>query len=317
MARVSLRSDILLASPSDVRPFVRRVEEAIATWNALNADTWAIVFRPLRWERDVVPAWGAAPQDCINRELVDAADGLIALFWHRIGAPTEKHISGTVEEIERFAAAGKRPAVYLNKEPFPADVDVGQLKALREYEESARPRGLMFPFANAEELQNLCVHYLTALAPAILAQHKSQPQAGELHGGWDDVGDVHTLRDALHQMVYLRRQIDILLDRLTALQAHELEAAPALNGTDWERAMVLFEESVMRLPENAHLQCRRLVAEMGVIRASLMRPLLQGGPNLRAARDYFLPMLVDQMLGIEDVVREEIATVGGRRDVAR
>lgn len=278
----------------------------------MNADVWSVVFRPLRWERDVVPAWGAGPQDCINRELVDAADGLIALFWHRIGAPTERHTSGTVEEIERFAAAGKRPAVYLNREPVPADVDLSQLKALREYEESARPRGLMFGFESREELQRLCLHYLTALAQDIVAQHRTHHQPDRLHGGWDDVGDMHSLRDALHQMVYMRRQIEILFDRLKPLQGQELEAAPALNGTDWERAMILFEESAMRLPETAHLGCRSILADMSALRAALMRPLLQGGPNLRSTREFFLPTLIDQMLGIEDIVREEIAALGAR-----
>lgn len=317
MAKVALRSDILLASPSDVRPLLKSVEEAIATWNAINADTWSLVFRPIRWERDVVPAWGGEPQECINRELVDAADGLIALFWHRVGAPTEKHISGTVEEIERFAARGKRPAVYINKEPLPSDVDVSQLAALREYESSARPRGLIFSFADPEELHRLCTHYLTALAPILVAQHRSEADAQGIYGGWNDIGDAHTLRDALKQMVYLRRQLDILLDRLSALHPQELEAAAAFGGTDWERAMILFEEAAMHLPESAHLQCRRMLAEMGVLRAALMKPLLQGGPNLRAARDHLLPALVDYMLGIEDVVREEIAQLGAQATQAR
>jgi hypothetical protein len=303
----------LLASPSDARPKIKQVEEAILAWNAMNADAWSIVFRPVRWERDIIPAWGAEAQDCINRELVDNADGMVALFWHRLGAPTSTHVSGTVEEIERFAATGKRPAVYVCKEPLPAEVDATQLGALRDYEVQMRTRGLVFPFAKPDELQKLCFHYLTALAPNVMQQHQRSPQADALHGAWNDVGHFHTLDAALRQMVYLRRQIEVLYDRISRLSEAELEAAPTLGGTDWERAMMLFEEVVMRLPERTHLLCRSMAVEISELRAALLRPLLQGGPNLRAAQEFLVPAMVDLMLGIEDIVRETLADLQAER----
>lgn len=307
MARLALRSDILLASPSDVRTRLAEVEEAIHAWNALNSDAYSIVFRPIKWEMDAVPAWGVGAQDCINHELVDNADGLIALFWHRLGEPTREHASGTVEEIERFASRGKRPAIYVSNEPVPKSVDVSQLHAFRNFEHSARERGFVRTFAHQIELRQLCLHYLTALAPVVLREHQGAVRPDQMHGSWNDIGDAFALGEALRQMVYSRRQLEVLLERVVRMDASMQSAGLSLSGTEWERVLTAFEEAVMRLPETTHSVCRSMLVEVVDLRSALSRPLLVGGPNLLAARDHLLPALVDYMLGIEDLVREALA----------
>jgi hypothetical protein len=61
---------------------------------------------PRRWELDAIPNAEGHPQDWINRELIDNADILIAVFQARIGSPTKGSISATVEEIQRFIKSG-------------------------------------------------------------------------------------------------------------------------------------------------------------------------------------------------------------------
>ena len=62
---------------------------------------------PLRWETHTAPEYNTRPQEVINRMIVDECDLLVGVFWTRIGTPTGVADSGSFEEIERVAAAGK------------------------------------------------------------------------------------------------------------------------------------------------------------------------------------------------------------------
>jgi hypothetical protein len=125
---------VLIASPGDTVNERRVLREAIEDWNSLNGDQ-GVFLQPVMWERDATPELGDRPQGVINRQLVDNADMLIGIFWTRLGTPTSEADSGTVEEIERVAAAGKPVLLYFSKKPVILDsVDPEQ------YALSGRPR---------------------------------------------------------------------------------------------------------------------------------------------------------------------------------
>lgn len=144
--------NVMIASPSDVADARRAVYEALQSWNGSNAQNRGVVLLPLRWETSSVPETGAHPQDIINHQLVERADIVIAMFGSRIGAATENQLSGTVEEIEGAAAAGKPVHVYFSTAPHPNDVDVAQLQALRDFRAAFEKRGLYGSFASPSEL---------------------------------------------------------------------------------------------------------------------------------------------------------------------
>ena len=143
---------VMIASPSDVPDARDAVEKAIHSWNDANARNRAVVLLPWRWETSSVPVQGAHPQELINAQGVDDSDIVFALFGGRLGSPTPSAISGTAEEVDRAQAQGKPVHMLFSTAPLPNDVDVDQLRALREFRELMQDRGILGEFSNSEDL---------------------------------------------------------------------------------------------------------------------------------------------------------------------
>src|ERR1017187_10725814 len=137
MPTPSIRYEVLIASPGDAIDERDVVDEVIRDWNSSHKAT-GIFLQSLRWELDAVPELGDRAQSIINKQLVDNADFVIALFSARLGTPTGVAVSGTAEEIERLRSVGKHVMVYFSNAPVPRAHDPEQLKLLNEYK-----RGLM------------------------------------------------------------------------------------------------------------------------------------------------------------------------------
>lgn len=92
---------VFLASPMDLveeRETFRRVLERISErfGRRLGAR-----FDVVCWERDVRPDCADDAQDVVNRQIPLDYDVFVALFGRRLGTPTHRAASGTVEEYER------------------------------------------------------------------------------------------------------------------------------------------------------------------------------------------------------------------------
>jgi hypothetical protein len=130
------------------------IEAALVSWDRDRAEAAASIMLPRRWETDAVPLVGGVDaQSVINTQLVDQADILFGVFYARLGMATARGISGTAEEIERAADAGKPVHVYFSTAPLPRDVDVDQLRALNQFKKELSTRGLLGEFASDEDLK--------------------------------------------------------------------------------------------------------------------------------------------------------------------
>lgn len=89
---------IFVASPSDVVEERNRVQKVADELNETIARNIGIVFKVLRWERDVIPALGK-PQEIIN-EQIGRYQIFIGIMWRRFGDPTGEAGSGTEEEFD-------------------------------------------------------------------------------------------------------------------------------------------------------------------------------------------------------------------------
>lgn len=93
---------LLISHPSDIKEEVASIKDAINKYNATQGIIDKINILPLEWGYDVYPEFdkeGKGVQEKINNQIVYDSDGVVAIFWHRIGTPTKEHYSGTVEEI--------------------------------------------------------------------------------------------------------------------------------------------------------------------------------------------------------------------------
>ncbi|MGH7933373.1 MAG: hypothetical protein ACREQN_09415 [Candidatus Binataceae bacterium] len=108
---------VLLAAPSDVTEEQALVADAINDWNVHHGDSVEARVELMNWRTHAHPDAGRRPQALINHQFADRADVVLAIFWRRLGSPTGKAASGTVEEIERAQRRGKRIMVYFSQRP--------------------------------------------------------------------------------------------------------------------------------------------------------------------------------------------------------
>lgn len=169
---------VLIASPGDVADGRAIVREEIARWNAMHSETMKIVLLPTGWETDATPDLRERGQAVINRQLVDNCDLLIGVFWTRIGTPTPEAESGTVEEIERAAAEGRRCIVYFSDQPAPpSTVDQEQYERLKQYKNELNQRGLTCLYKDNSEFREKVFRHITTAIQEIAREDRERRAA--------------------------------------------------------------------------------------------------------------------------------------------
>lgn len=191
---------LIVSSPGDVSGDVPTVFDAVHRWNVIYGDTFGANVLALHWESHAAAEYGGRAQESLNRQLVERADLVIALFWHRLGTDTGEAESGTVEEIETAHARGAHVAVLrCTRDIPPAELDVDQMRRLDEYIGRIRERALILDYSDENALRGRVETILTSVVSTSSAQ--AEAQAG---------GEVPDADDALAKR---RAQIWPTLDR--------------------------------------------------------------------------------------------------------
>lgn len=145
---------VMIASPGDVDTERRIAREVIQGWNFINSEERAIVLMPVGWETHSSPSMEARAQEIVNRQVLADCDLLVAVFWTRIGTPTGKSISGTVEEINEHILSGKSTMIYFSSVPVvPESVDSEQYAALKEFRDDLKSQGLIEMYDSLSEFK--------------------------------------------------------------------------------------------------------------------------------------------------------------------
>ncbi len=173
MPRKSTAFEILIASPGDVVSERRILTEVIEDWNSAHAKQTCFQLQARLWEFDAVPAMGSRPQAIINKQLVDEADLLIAVFSTKLGSPTGVSSSGTVEEIERFRSTEKPVFLYFSNAPIPRNHDPEQLRILNKYKHELSSVSLYDEFDNDEGLRRMASRNLATIMSSIVGLNLS------------------------------------------------------------------------------------------------------------------------------------------------
>lgn len=146
--------EVMIASPSDLTTARSKISNAVHDWNAHESRAHHVVLLPVMWETHSWPQAGGHPQQILNRQLADGADILVAVLWTRLGTATPGAPSGTVEEVDRFLAAGKPVLLYfINMPVAPNSVDAKQLRAVRSYQRKVQKASYYFQVDSEDELQ--------------------------------------------------------------------------------------------------------------------------------------------------------------------
>lgn len=154
MSFIATVLNVMIASPGDVTAERGLIRDVIAEWNATHAEHNRAVLLPIGWDTHASPMMGDRGQAIINKQVLDKGDLLVACLWTRLGSPTGAAPSGTVEEIEKHIASGKPAMLYFSNAPLrPDSVDEIQYKALLEFRESCKERGLIETYDSIDDFR--------------------------------------------------------------------------------------------------------------------------------------------------------------------
>ncbi len=107
---------------------------------------------------------------------------MICLFGQRLGSPTPRAKSGTVEGIELHRASGKEVMVFF-KETIDSNCDLKQFEYLREFRSYLEKEGLLGSYKDANHLKdeisrrlNLFINSIVKTLLASLAQNPTKQE---------------------------------------------------------------------------------------------------------------------------------------------
>jgi len=157
---------VFLASPSDVASEREIIADEVDKWNKRFGSLRGIHFDLKRWETHTVPSIGAEAQDVINKQIDDNYDLFIGIFWTRMGTPTIKAVSGTVEEYQRAYRRYKdgeniQIAFYFKNAPAPMKLIVpDQISELQNFQVQLQSDGAYYKMFNDEDILSVEVNRL-------------------------------------------------------------------------------------------------------------------------------------------------------------
>jgi hypothetical protein len=170
MAYQATTLHLLISCPGDITQDDREViHRSVNRWNFNYGQQFQLTVLPIRWGEHASGEFGEHPQDIINRQLVDGADMALAIFWARLGTSSDRAVSGTSEEIERMARAGKTVTILHCTRPV-SNGDLEQQIALRDYLRSLEPNALVMTYANEAELVSRVDNLLSRQATLFMAK---------------------------------------------------------------------------------------------------------------------------------------------------
>ena len=213
--------NVMIASPGDVPSERAIVRDVVYEWNAVNAPLRKIALLPVGWETHSSPEMGATPQSIINRQVLSKCDLLVGVFWTRIGTSTDRHLSGTVEEIEEHISADKPAMLYFSSQPVALDtVDIDQVQKLKAFKASCQSRGLFETYDNHGEFKE-----------KFYRQLQLKINGHSLFQAADDSGDEQLIVESRTQLPTLALEARVLLKEASKDSGGTIIHARYVSGT--------------------------------------------------------------------------------------
>ena len=156
---------LFLASPSDVpdeRAAARRVIDEI---NRTSISDYGLIIRVVGWDTHSYPQYGSDSQSVVNSQIAEMGryQLFLGIMRDRMGTPTPRAASGTVEEFERAAESLKingAPEImfYFGQHGSPHGDD--QREAVDAFRSRLRANGLAWTFTSSAHFEELFRQHL-------------------------------------------------------------------------------------------------------------------------------------------------------------
>lgn len=179
MPKTIIEYKCLLISPGDVEHERDALTKLAINWNAQIGQALNAKVDLVKWESHGTPEMGGEAQSILNKQLVDNCDFGVAVFWSRLGTPTENYDSGSVEELRKLMDRGARVLIYFSKQSIPQEsLNTEQYNKLQEFKEEIQKEGLLGEYNDVPHLREQVQLHLTSVIVELLS--KDRPAIGQL-----------------------------------------------------------------------------------------------------------------------------------------
>jgi hypothetical protein len=186
MPKSNVVLQVFVASPGDVAEERRILESVITETNRVWSSNLGLTFELLNWEKNVRPDFSTDPQAAINEQIGTDYDVFVGIFWGRLGTPTPRAKSGTLEEFDRalskYKSSGNRYPkimIYFKDAPIaPSKIDPDQLEQLQVFKDSISDMGGLYSvFEDSAGFESSLRAHLTAIAQKFITENNGPPTA--------------------------------------------------------------------------------------------------------------------------------------------
>ena len=150
-----------ISGPSDVEPDKEIVKDIIEDLNRSWLRLMGIRIEPFT-SADLAPSVASDPQEAINLQIADEYDFLIGILWTRLGTPTPRAASGTVEEIQKAYSLKDQKLtpidilVYFKNANISSQTDLSQVEKVREFKKQLSDFGFFYKeYSDLDDLRRL------------------------------------------------------------------------------------------------------------------------------------------------------------------
>lgn len=308
MPRREMILQVLAASPEDVAEERAALEELIREFNSTWGRPLGVRLELVRWDTDAMPGFGADPQDVVNKALPADYDIFIGVMWARVGTPTGRAGSGTIEEFERayarfMADPGSVEILFYFKDEAvaPSRLDPIQLAEVSKFRASLGPLGgLYWMFTTTADFQAFVRVHLSrvvqkwighaeAAGPATMAPEAAERRPDSVLPEDDEAGFIDLIEGAnealqrVNQVVQRMTQaIGDLGDRIRA-RTSDLDSERDKGG---HADLKTVKRIIGGAAEDLEEYVQRTAVDTPVFAEHLKRGVLSYGKAALMARDF-------------------------------
>lgn len=194
---------IFISTTREIREEVDSIKLIVEEINKTSGRQSGFTIESLKWDLDTYTQVGDDAQEVINKQLGNQYDILVAILWQRIGTPTKRDKSGTIEEINCAITNKKELLVYF-KTTTPESlnlIDLDELAKINAFKKNISEKGVLYKeFSTIETFESLFRISLVNLIHDKLINKdgiKNLPEKIELNS---EYGEYRTISDLIAEV---------------------------------------------------------------------------------------------------------------------
>lgn len=257
---------LFISCPSDIVDEIESIKSIIEETNKLSGKQNSFRLEFINWKQDTFTDVGIDGQDVINRQVEDNYDILVGIIWQKLGTPTLRDISGTVEEINNaIRNINKNQLVYFKtKTPDNLnDINIEELQRIKKYKEDLQKLGVLYKeFSSVDEFEVL---FRLNINELITSKYLiSQIQKNTTENKLDDYSEILSLITDVENKNEEIYDIDILeFVESTTITIDEVTKSLTAIGDCVNNLTITLNKSTDELNKTNRIKDNRLRLELG------------------------------------------------------